>query len=278
MSMSRSTETPSNPPLTAAAPPSGGVEVRLTKVSKTFVPPRGQPVEALEPVDLMIEAGQFVSVLGPSGCGKSTLMSIVAGLEDATSGAVQIDGSLIDGPYTPAGVVFQRDLLLEWRTCLDNILLQFEMRGLKSKPYRDRAFELLDMVGIRDFHRRYPRELSGGMRQRVSICRALAHDPGLLLMDEPFGALDALTREQLNDDLADICAKTSKTVIFITHSIAEAVFLADRVVVMSARPGRIVADFDIDLPRPRLAETRTTDQFSAMTRKVRVALLDEGVL
>lgn len=276
MSTHRSTAAPVSQPASRQA--TGGVEVLVKDVTKKFIPPRGQPVQALTPVNLTIEPGQFLSVLGPSGCGKSTLMSIVAGLADATSGEVRIDGSRIDGPYTPAGVVFQRDLLLEWRTCLDNILLQFEMRGLKPKAYHQRALELLDMVGIRDFHGRYPRELSGGMRQRVSICRALAHDPGLLLMDEPFGALDAMTREQLNDDLAEICAKTNKTVIFITHSIAEAIFLGDRVVVMSARPGRIVADFNIDLPKPRIAEVRASEQFANLTREVRGALLEEGVI
>ena len=255
-----------------------GVDVSIAGVSKTFVSPKGTPVHALEAIDLHIEAGQFVSVLGPSGCGKSTLLSIVAGLSDPTTGSVVIGDERITGPYTPAGVVFQRDLLLEWRDCLDNILLQFEMRGINPKPHREHALELLEMVGIREFHSRYPRELSGGMRQRVSICRALAHDPGLLLMDEPFGALDALTREQLNDDLADICARAGKTVIFITHSIAEAVFLADRVVVMSARPGRVVADLTIDLPKPRVAEVRSSDQFAHLTGQVRDALLREGVL
>lgn len=256
----------------------GGVDVKIENVSKTFVSPRGEPVHALEAIDLTIEAGQFVSVLGPSGCGKSTLMSITAGLSSSTTGSISIGGERIVKPYTPAGVVFQRDLLLEWRDCLDNILLQFEMRGMKSAAYRERAFELLEMVGVRDFHSRYPRELSGGMRQRVSICRALAHDPGLLLMDEPFGALDALTREQLNDDLADICARASKTVIFITHSISEAVFLADRVIVMSARPGRVVADFQVDLPKPRVADARSSDRFARLTGVVRNTLLEEGVL
>jgi NitT/TauT family transport system ATP-binding protein len=276
MNPSRMTEDPAL--ASTARPPSGGVQVRIDGVTKRFTPPRGEPVQAVERVDLTIAAGEFVSVLGPSGCGKSTLMSMIAGLADATTGEIRIDGQRIAGPYTPAGVVFQRDLLLEWRDCLANILIQFEMRGKKAEPYRARALELLEMVGIRDFHGRYPRELSGGMRQRVSICRALAHDPGLLLMDEPFGALDAMTREQLNDDLADICARTNKTVIFITHSITEAIFLGDRVVVMSARPGRVVADFKIDLPKPRVAEVRGTEEFAVLTAKVRGALEAEGVL
>ena len=259
-------------------PSGGGVHLEVDNVTKRFTPPRGEPVQALEQINLTIGAGELVSVLGPSGCGKSTLMSMIAGLTPATTGEIRIDGQRVEEPYTPAGVVFQRDLLLEWRNCLDNILLQFEMRGKASAPYRERALDLLEMVGIRDFHRRYPRELSGGMCQRVSICRALAHDPGLLLMDEPFGALDAMTREQLNDDLADICARANKTVVFITHSIAEAIFLGDRVVVMSARPGRVVADFRIDLPKPRVAEVRGTEEFAMLTGKIRRALDEEGVL
>lgn len=272
-------------PELATAPPGsldeargGGVAVNIRQVSKSFEPVGGKPVRALEQINFSIEQGEFISVLGPSGCGKSTLMSIVAGLAEPSMGYVEINSERIEGPYTPAGVVFQRDLLLEWRTCMENVLLQFEMRGMKPKPHEGRARELLEMVGIADFHGRYPRELSGGMRQRVSICRALAHDPGLLLMDEPFGALDALTREQLNDDLAEICAQANKTVLFITHSIAEAVFLSDRVIVMSARPGRVVGDFRIPLPKPRTAEIRSTDEFARLTGELRSALLEEGIL
>jgi NitT/TauT family transport system ATP-binding protein len=247
-------------------------------VDKVFAPPRGEPVRALSDVNLEIPEGEFVSVLGPSGCGKSTLLTIVAGLEPPTGGLVQIGGEVISGPYTPAGIVFQRDLLLEWRNVLDNILLQFELRGLKAAPHKQRARDLLDLVGIADFADRYPRELSGGMRQRVGICRALAHDPGLLLMDEPFGALDALTREQLNDDLAHICSQTQKSVMFITHSIAEAVFLGDRVVIMSARPGRIIEDFKIELARPRLRELRNSSDFSEYVHKIRDVLFADGIM
>lgn len=254
------------------------IAVQVDNVYKRFWPPKGEPVDALTNINLEVTSGEFLSVLGPSGCGKSTLLSIIAGLDGPTLGTVRINGDLIDGPYKPAGVVFQRDLLLEWRNCLENILLQFEMRGQRSKDYRDRAMELLELVGIAEFAERYPRELSGGMRQRVSICRALAHDPDLLLMDEPFGALDAITREQLNDDLAELCAKTGKTVIFITHSITEAVFLGHRVIVMSPRPGRIVRDVPIELPRRRDGDVRGTPEFTAYATDLRQALVSERVL
>jgi NitT/TauT family transport system ATP-binding protein len=254
------------------------VAVEIDRVSKRFWPPKGSPVDALKRVNLRVASGEFLSVLGPSGCGKSTLLSIVAGLEPATSGEVRIGGARITGPYKPAGVVFQRDLLLEWRNCLDNILIQFEMRGQRPAPYRKRALELLELVGIADFAKRYPRELSGGMRQRVSICRALAHDPDLLLMDEPFGALDAITREQLNDDLARLCAETGKTVIFITHSISEAVFLGHRVIVMSPRPGRIIKELKVDLPAVRTADVRAMPEFTAYSTELRQALFNEGIL
>src|SRR5262245_54396279 len=191
--------------------------------------------------------GEFVSVVGPSGCGKSTLLLMVAGLIRITSGTITIGDIQVTKPYTDLGIVFQEPVLLDWRKVLGNVLIQAEIRkGMDKKRLRARAQELLDLVGLNGFEDRYPFELSGGMRQRVSICRALLHDPPLLLMDEPFGALDALTRDQLNLDLQSIWLGSEKTVMFVTHSISEAVFLSDRVAVFSPRPGRVVEMLDID--------------------------------
>jgi NitT/TauT family transport system ATP-binding protein len=222
-------------------PARGGVKIdRVRKVYET----RGEPILALDECSLDLQPGEFVSVVGPSGCGKSTLMLILAGLLPATSGTITIGDTVVKGPYTDLGIVFQEPVLLEWRKVLGNILLQVELRrGVSKRRYIDRARELLELVGLEGFENRYPFELSGGMRQRVSICRALLHDPPLLLMDEPFGALDALTRDQLNLDLQSIWMGSGKTVMFVTHSISEAVFLSDRVVVFSGRPAMVTADF-----------------------------------
>ncbi|MFP5496355.1 MAG: ABC transporter ATP-binding protein [Gammaproteobacteria bacterium] len=222
----------------------------LKNVGKIFNTQSGQ-VTALSNVDLAIESGQFVSIVGPSGCGKSTLMRIVAGLMPATSGSVQVGGHKIVKPYTDLGIVFQRDLLMESRTALENILLQIEMRGLNKKDYVAKAHELLERVNLAGFANKYPREMSGGMRQRVGICRAMIHNPPVMLMDEPFGALDALTRDEITADLAALCESDGKTVLFITHSINEAIFLSDRVIVMTARPARIAMDIPVNIARPR---------------------------
>ena len=251
--------------------------VELSAVQKTFLSARGA-IHALTQTSLAIRPGQFVSIVGPSGCGKSTLLSLIAGLDAPSAGKILIEGQEVRGPHESLGVVFQRDLLLDWRTVMDNVLLQVEMRGLLPKAHTTTARELLDMVGLQGFHGRYPRELSGGMRQRVAICRALVHNPLLLLMDEPFGALDAMSRDRLNVDLNRICSETKKTVIFITHSIAEAVFLGDRVVVMSSRPGRVVADIDIEAPHPRDLSFRETPEFAGYVRRVRTIFEAEGVL
>jgi NitT/TauT family transport system ATP-binding protein len=252
--------------------------VTFDGVEKIFRTDDGGRVHALARVDLTLHEGEVVCVLGPSGCGKSTLLRLVAGLDRPTSGTVSIDGREVTKPHTDLGIVFQQDLLLEWRTSLDNVLMQFALRGMAPKPHEPRARELLELVGVGDFAPRFPRELSGGMRQRVSICRALAHDPPLLLMDEPFGALDALTREQITIDLAAIAEATRKTVLFITHSIDEAVFLGDRVVVMTSRPGRVLEDVRIDLERPRRPAVKDTAEFVAYTQHMRRLLTDEGVL
>ncbi|RWD39669.1 MAG: ABC transporter ATP-binding protein [Mesorhizobium sp.] len=208
---------------------------------------------ALGPVKIEIEEGEFVSVLGPSGCGKSTLMLIIAGLLKPTVGSVEINGTVLNTPMTDVGIVFQDHLLLEFRTALNNVLLQQEIRGLDRTVSRTRALQLFDKLGLSGAEERYPRQLSGGMQQRVSIARALVHDPAVLLMDEPFGALDAISRTQIRHDLEALWMETRKSVLFITHSIEEAIGLSDRILVMSNSPGKVVEEIRIDLPRPRPA-------------------------
>jgi len=220
-----------------------------------------------------LHSGQFLSIVGPSGCGKSTLLRIVGGLLPSTAGSVEIGGKPVVKPYTALGTVFQRDLLLESRTALNNVLLQVEMRGLPTEPYVGPAMELLERVGLKGFENKYPRHLSGGMRQRVALCRALIHDPPIILMDEPFGALDALTREEIALDLARVCEESGKTVLFITHSIGEAVFLSDRVIVMTARPAKVADDLVIRLPRPRTLEVESGTDFAAYVNRIRSLLL-----
>ncbi|TIR03461.1 MAG: ABC transporter ATP-binding protein [Mesorhizobium sp.] len=208
---------------------------------------------ALGPVKIEIEEGEFVSVLGPSGCGKSTLMLIIAGLLKPTVGSVEINGKVLTNPMTDVGIVFQDHLLLEFRTAMDNVLLQQEIRGLDRATSRKRAEELFEKLGLSGAEARYPRQLSGGMQQRVSIARALVHGPAVLLMDEPFGALDAISRTQIRHDLEALWMETRKSVLFITHSIEEAIGLSDRILVMSNSPGKVVEEIRIDLPRPRPA-------------------------
>ena len=206
---------------------------------------------AVDGVDLSIPEGQFLSVLGPSGCGKSTLMRAVAGLVPPTSGEIDVLGQRVKEPSAGVGIVFQRAALLPWRNVVQNISLQLEMRKLPAARYETRLRELINLSGLEGFEHCLPHELSGGMQQRVALCRALIHDPDILLMDEPFGALDAMTREAMNLEMQRVWLESRKTVMFITHSISEAVFLSDRVVVMSKRPGRVALTIDVDLPRPR---------------------------
>ncbi len=241
--------------------------IRISRVSKTFRTRKGD-VHALQDIDLTIRRGEFVSILGPSGCGKSTLLMLLSGLTPYSKGRIEVGDKLISGPNSEAGIVFQQDVLLEWRSALQNVMMQAEIRKQPLEPARARARELLQMVSLQDFEGAFPKELSGGMRQRVSICRALLHKPPLLLMDEPFGALDAMTRDQLQLDLLRLCKDNEMTVFFITHSIPEAVFLSDRVVVMSPRPGRVEQIIDIDLPRPRRLAVRETQKFNAYTREL----------
>jgi NitT/TauT family transport system ATP-binding protein len=238
----------------------------------------GTATHALDRIDLTVPRGEFVAIVGPSGCGKSTLLRIIAGLLRHTSGSVLLDGREVAGAQTNLGIVFQSPVLLEWRNVLDNVLLQLELRDLDPKAYIPRAHELLAKVGLGDFHDRRPRELSGGMRQRAAIVRALIHDPPLLLMDEPFGALDALTREQMRIDLEELWMQTGKTVLFITHSIDEAVLLADRVIVMTPRPGRIEQVYDIALPRPRGLAARSHPLFIEASQKITDLFLSKGIL
>ncbi len=253
------------------------VSVSIDQVTQIFHADEGDVV-ALNKVSFSVAPGEFISLVGPSGCGKSTLLLALAGLAPYTSGRITIDGRLVDRPYTDLGIVFQEPFLLEWRTVLRNVMLQAEMRGLDRARYEARAEALLDRVGLAQFRQRLPHELSGGMRQRAAICRALLHDPPLLLMDEPFGALDALTRDDLNLELQAIWVHSPKTVLFVTHSISEAVLLSDRVVIMSPRPGRIAEIVTIDLPRPRGLAMRETAEFGAYARRIREVFTALGVI
>jgi len=266
----------------AATPPSVAADaarpyVEVSGVGKTYRR-HGRETHALERVDLAIREGEFLAIVGPSGCGKSTLLRMVAGLHLPSIGEVRLAGRIVDRPQTNLGIVFQSPVLLDWRTALANVLVQVELRGLEPRAYRDRALRLLAQVGLTDFADRYPHELSGGMRQRVAIVRALIHDAPLLLMDEPFGALDALTREQMRLDLEALWLATRKTVLFITHSIDEAVLLADRVVVMSPRPGRIERVFDIHMARPRGLGARRAPEFVQTAELITEIFLARGVL
>jgi len=252
--------------------------VDLAGVTKVYRRAGREDTRALDRVDLAIRDGEFLAIVGPSGCGKSTLLRLVAGLHLASTGEVRVDGRIVDRPQTNLGIVFQSPVLLDWRTALSNVLVQVELRGLDPRAYKERALRLLAQVGLADFTDRYPHELSGGMRQRVAIARALIHDAPLLLMDEPFGALDALTREQIRLDLEALWLATRKTVLFITHSIDEAVLLADRVVVMSPRPGRIERILDIHLPRPRGLDARRSPEFTQATEAITEIFLARGVL
>lgn len=253
------------------------VPIRVEGVSKTYQSRTGQ-VHALASTSLAFAPGEFVSMVGPSGCGKSTLLLMIAGLVPYSTGRITIGDGVVNGPYTNLGIVFQDSVMLDWRRVLGNVMLQAEVRRLDHVSVEGRAMELLELVGLKGFEHRYPFELSGGMRQRTSICRALVHDPPVLLMDEPFGAIDALTRDQLNQDLERIWMHSPKTVFFVTHSIAEAVFLGDRVIVMSPRPGRVEEIIDIDLPRPRGLSVRDTPRFTEYTKRIRAIFEAAGVL
>jgi NitT/TauT family transport system ATP-binding protein len=224
--------------------------IRLVDISQTFHG-RAGAVEALRDIDLDVREGEFVAVVGRSGCGKSTLLRLVAGLLTPTEGEVTVDGTPVRAPRRDLSMVFQRPALLPWRSVFDNVMLPVEFFGWRRSAYRDRAMELLDKVGLAGFHKRLPHELSGGMQQRVALCRSLLPEPRALLMDEPFSALDALTREELSGELQRIHMEHAATILFVTHSINEAVLLADRVVVLTPRPGEVLKILDVHIPRPR---------------------------
>jgi len=249
----------------------------IQNVTKKYSTDQGV-VHALDDISIDIKEGEFLAVVGPSGCGKSTLMSIVAGLLKMDKGQVIINRQKVNGPFTDVGIVFQNHVLLDWLSVLNNVLFQTNMRRLPRKDYEPRAMELLKMVALDGFEKRYPYELSGGMKQRCSLCRALLHDPPLLLMDEPFGSLDALTRDQLCIDLEKIWLSTKKTVVFITHSVQEAVQLADRIIVMTPRPGRIYKELAVDFPRPRYKKALNDDKFYHMVEEIKQSFLEQGVL
>jgi len=228
---------------------------------------------ALDDVTMRVEAGEFITIVGPSGCGKSTLLKVIAGLVRPTDGTVSLFGAPVVKPQQNIGFAFQRAALLEWRGVRKNILLQAEMRGMDRAKAGRRADELIELTGLLGFEKALPHELSGGMQQRVALCRALLHEPPVLLMDEPFGALDALTREQLNAELNKIWRETGTTILLVTHSIAEAVFLGTRVEVMSPRPGRLMRTLDVELPAERdYAQVMTDPRFGGLTREIRELL------
>jgi NitT/TauT family transport system ATP-binding protein len=243
--------------------------ISIANLEKTYTTRGRALVKALAGISLEIHPGEFVTVVGQSGCGKTTLLKILAGLLPRTTGTVTLRGQPVDGPRRDIGIVFQDPVLLPWRTVFDNVMLPVQVLGLERIAYRRRALDLLALVGLAGFEDKYPHELSGGMRQRVAIARALVYDPSLLLMDEPFGALDAMTREYMNLELLRIWREAGKTIVFVTHSIPEAVFLADRVVVMSARPGRLVEIVPVQLGRPRDLDLMASDEFGVYTRKIR---------
>jgi NitT/TauT family transport system ATP-binding protein len=252
--------------------------VAIRGIDKVYTLPEGRQVTAIRQLDLDIGRGEFISIVGPSGCGKSTLLKCVAGIADTTAGHIEVDGVKVTDPPDHMAIVFQRDILLDWRSVLDNILLPIEFKGHRKADWTAKAGELLGLIGLGGFEQRRPWELSGGQRQRVAICRALIQDPRLLLMDEPFGALDALTRDDLNLELQRLWLATKKTILFITHSISEAVLLSDRVVVMAANPGRIIETIPIDLPRPRTLDSRETVEFGRYAKNIRKRFEELGVL
>jgi NitT/TauT family transport system ATP-binding protein len=254
----------------------GGSRIQVRQVEKTYRLNTSQAVPALQDVSFDVQPGEFVSLVGPSGCGKSTLLRIVGGISTASHGEVLVDDSPVHGPRRDVGFVFQDPTLLPWRDVLDNVMIGIEVLGLDRSRYRARARELIELVGLRGFERAHPAELSGGMQQRAGIVRALLHEPNLLLLDEPFGALDAMTRESMGFELLRIWAANRTSILFVTHSVPEALFLADRVIVLSARPGRILDCIDVKLPRPRTLKMMSHAEIGENAMHVRRLLGAEG--
>jgi len=252
-------------------------QIKMEAVSKIYAANDGDVV-ALRDVSVDVGRGEFLSVLGPSGCGKSTLILLASGLEKASSGRIEIDGKVVDRPFTNLGIVFQDHALYDWRTVLGNVMLQSEIRRLPKHVIREKARKLLARIGLAEFESKYPHELSGGMRQRAAICRALVHEPPFLFFDEPFGALDALTREQMRIDLEKLWLERRPTVLFITHSISEAVALSDRIIVMTPRPGRIDRVIDVSLPRPRDKAVMASKAFSDYCDAIMERFMAHGVI
>ena len=257
-----------------AGRPEPDAVIALDQVERDFGGPGG--VRAIAPISAVLRAGEALSIVGPSGCGKSTLMRLIAGLDAPTGGTIQVRGRPVDGPVPDIGIVFQRDLLLEWRRVIDNVLLPAEIKGLLAQGARAQA--LLDELGVGDFARAYPWQLSGGMRQRVAIARALLARPSMLFLDEPFSALDALTRDQMNVLLQHVQQAEAVTTLLITHSIPEAIFCADRVLVMSGRPGAILDEIAVPFARPRRLAIRETPEFTAIARRIREHFERTGIL
>lgn len=239
----------------------------LRDIRKSYESREGS-ILAIEDITFEVEEGDFVVIVGPSGCGKTTLLKIVAGLLDFDKGSIKLRGEEISGPVKDIGMIFQEPALLRWKTVIGNVLAPIELMGMNKKEYEHKAEELLQLTNLIGFNNKYPSELSGGMQQRVSICRSLVYDPSLILMDEPFGALDAMTREKMNLELLDIWRASEKTILFVTHSIPEAAFLADRVVALSDRPARINEEITIELDRPRTLTTKTEKEYDKYTEKL----------
>lgn len=248
----------------------------LSNISKTFHTDNGEQVQALAPASLDIQQGEFVSIIGPSGCGKSTLFNIIGGMVMSDTGSVRVDGQSVTGTHKDIGMVFQEESTFPWRTVLDNVAFPLEVAGIGRAEREEKARHFIQLVGLKGFEGRYPHQLSGGMRQRTSIARTLASEPRILLMDEPFGALDEQTRLLLGDKLLQICSELNQTTVLITHNITEAVQLSDKVVVMSYRPGTIKQVVDIDLPRPRGSELIATDEFGRYVGRIWEDLREEA--
>ena len=251
--------------------------IRLDGVVKTYRTRKGDLVHALAETSLTVGENEFVTLVGPSGCGKSTLLKLVAGLVPVTQGEIRVREQIVREPFPDVGFVFQQPVLLPWRSVLDNVLFSVEMLGLDLRQYRKPAGDLLELTGLADFETKYPHELSGGMQQRVAICRALLPDPGLLLMDEPFGALDAMTRDILHDELERIWSERELTVLFVTHNVREAARLSDRTVLLTSRPGRVADEFVVDIDRPRRIDSPPVSGLAAkITDRLRKEVARHG--